>query len=348
MREARPLKLAVVGAGVIGQRHAERVAEEASARLSAIADPSAVGCDVAGRLGARWFKSFEQLLSEDRPDGVIVATPNQVHLSNGLLAVAARVPVLVEKPIADDVAAGTRLVEAAERAGVPLLVGHHRRYNPMIQKAKEVVDSGRLGRIIAVHGHFWVTKPDDYFDVAWRREKGGGPVFLNLIHDIDLFRYLLGEIVSVQAHESNEVRGNAVEETAVVLLRFASGALGTVTVSDCVVAPWSWELTAGENAAFPRHSEACYQFGGSLGSLSVPQLDLWSYSAKRGWQEALSCERLSFAAADPLKVQIRHFCDVIRGQANPIVSGHEGLQALKVIEAIKQAARSGGTVEVGL
>src|SRR5262245_23167888 len=148
MREARPLKLAVVGAGVIGQRHAERIAEEASARLSAVADPSAVGREVAARLGAKWFESFDQLLSEAQPDGVIVATPNRVHLSNGLLAVAARVPVLVEKPIADDVAVGAQLVDAAERAGVPLLVGHHRRYNPMVQKVKEVVDSGRLGRII--------------------------------------------------------------------------------------------------------------------------------------------------------------------------------------------------------
>ena len=85
-----------------------------------------------------------------------------------------------------------------------------------------------------MHGHFWVTKPDEYFDVAWRLAKGGGPVFLNLIHDIDLFRYLLGEIVSVQAEESNAVRGHPVEDTAVILLRFASGALGSITAVDTI------------------------------------------------------------------------------------------------------------------
>src|SRR5262245_36650131 len=342
------LKLAIAGAGVIGRRHAERVAREPAARLSAIVDPAPVGGELAEKLGARWFASLEQLLAEDRPDGLIVATPNQVHVANGLLAIAAGVAVLMEKPIADDVAAGRRLVEAAEQAGVPLLVGHHRRHNPMIGKAKEVIEQGRLGRVVAVQGHFWVTKPDDYFEVAWRRDKGGGPVYLNLIHDIDLFRYLLGEIVSVQAAESNAVRSHAVEDTAVVLLRFAGGALGSITVSDCVPAPWSWELTTGENPAFPQHSEACYQIGGTLASLSIPQLELWSYPAKRGWLGPMARERFSFTAQDPFEVQIRHFCDVIRGEARPIVSGREGLQTLKVIEAIKQAARDGEAVAVGL
>jgi predicted dehydrogenase len=342
------VKLAVAGAGLIGQRHVERVVQEPMAELSAIVDPSPLGRELASRLGTKWFDSLEQLLADDGPDGLIVATPNQLHVANGLLAIAARVPTLMEKPIADDVAAGRRLVEAAEQAGVPLLVGHHRRYNPMIQKAKEIVDSGRLGRIIAVHGHFWLTKPDDYFGVAWRRQAGGGPVLLNLIHDIDLFRYLLGEVASVQAQESNAVRGNPVEETAVILLRFASGALGSVTVSDCIAAPWSWELTAGENPSFPRQGEACYQIGGTLGSLSVPQLEVWSYPAKRSWLEPLARERVSFTADDPLKAQIRHFCEVIRGRATPIVSGREGLQTLRVIEAIKQAASSGQPVAVGL
>lgn len=95
-------------------------------------------------------------------------------------------------------------------------------------------------------------------------------MFINLIHDIDLFRHLLGEIVAVQARESNALRGNAVEETAVILLEFASGALGTVTVSDAVAAPWSWELTAGENPAYPRQDQSCYQIGGTRARSPFP------------------------------------------------------------------------------
>ena len=115
----------------------------------------------------------------------------------------------------------------------------------MIQRAKAEIDSDRLGQIVSVHGMFWLIKPDDYFDVPWRREKGAGPILLNLIHDVDLLRYLCGEIVAVQAAQSNRVRGNAVEETAVIILHFDSGALGTMNVSDTIQSPWSWEFTTG-------------------------------------------------------------------------------------------------------
>jgi len=340
------VNLAVMGAGLIGRRHAEHAAAEPGIKLSAIIDPSTVGRDLAERLGTRWYAGFAELAAEEKPDGVIIATPNQLHVRNGLEVVAAGIPAIVEKPIADDVAGATTLVEAAEKAGVPLLVGHHRRYNPMIRKAKEIVDSGRLGTILTLAGQFWLMKPDDYFEIGWRREAGAGPVFLNLIHDIDLFRYLCGEIVSVQAQESSAVRGNAVEETAVIILRFASGVLATVNVSDSAVAPWSWELTTGENPAYPQQDQSCYQIGGTHGSLTIPQLELWSNPGKRSWWEPLVRERVPYTPDDPLKVQIRHFRDVIRGSATPIVSGREGLNTLKVVDAVKRSAASGTMITI--
>ncbi|WP_332689070.1 Gfo/Idh/MocA family protein [Bosea sp. (in: a-proteobacteria)] len=344
----KPVRLAVVGAGLIGNRHAQHIAAEPSVELAAIVDPSQTAASLASTLGTNWFPSFAEMLASVRPDGVVIATPNSLHLANGLEAAAAGVPAIVEKPLADSVAAAQELVAAFEKAGLPLLAGHHRRYNPMIRKAKEIVDGGRLGRLLTLHGSFWLMKPDDYFDVAWRREKGAGPVLMNLSHDIDLFRYLCGEIVSVQAQESNIVRGNAVEETAVIILRFANGALGTVNVSDSVVAPWSWEMTTGENPVYPQQQDqSCYQLGGTHGALTVPQLELWYNPGKRSWWEPLRRERVPFVAEDPLRVQVRHFGEVIRGQAVPIVSGREGLATLKVIEAVKQAASTGAVVTVG-
>ncbi|CAM5767297.1 Gfo/Idh/MocA family protein [Bosea minatitlanensis] len=339
-----PVKLAVVGAGLIGRRHAEHVAREPGTALCAIVDPSEVGRDLAERLGTRWHRSFADLLAAGRPEGVIVATPNQLHVAHGLEAIEAGIPAIVEKPLADDLAGAARLVAAAERAGVPLLTGHHRRYNPMVAKAKEIVDSGRLGRVLALHGQFWLMKPDDYFEAAWRREEGAGPILLNLIHDVDLFRYLCGEVVSVQALSGNAVRGHAAEETAAILLRFASGAIATVTVSDTIVAPWSWELTTGENPAYPQQDQSCYQIGGTHGSLTIPQLEIWSNRDRRSWWEPLLRERVPFVPEDPLARQIRHFCDVIRHGAAPIASGREGLATLAVIDAVRRAARSGETV----
>src|SRR5688572_14886210 len=142
MAMTRKVKLAVLGAGLIGKRHIDHVRAEPEAELMGIVDPSAAGKVMAKEMGVRWAPSFAALIETDKPDGIIIATPNQIHVANGLESIAAGVPALVEKPIADEVASATELVEAAEIASVPLLVGHHRRYNPLIRKAKETIDSG--------------------------------------------------------------------------------------------------------------------------------------------------------------------------------------------------------------
>jgi predicted dehydrogenase len=332
------VKLAVLGAGLIGKRHIRHVQEETAAELVAVVDPTSLGQDIAREVGVRWFPSFADMTSTIRPDGVIVATPNQVHVQNGLEAVEAGIPALIEKPVADDILAGERLIVAAEARGVPLLTGHHRRHNPMMQMAKQVIDRGELGRVLVVNAMFWLFKPDDYFDIPWRRAPGAGPIFLNLIHDIDNLRYLLGEISAVQACESNAVRGNQVEETATILIEFKNGALGTASVSDSVVAPWSWEMTTGENPVYPETGEACYMIGGTHGSLSIPSLDLWKNGATRSWIEPFERSRIEVAKYDPLVLQIRQFCKVIRGIEAPLVSGREGLETLKVIDAVKRSA----------
>ncbi|HZP79534.1 MAG TPA: Gfo/Idh/MocA family oxidoreductase [Pseudolabrys sp.] len=341
-----PVRIAVLGAGAIGRRHVEHVLAEPNASLSAIADPAPASHELARNAGVPWYLDFATLLAAGKPDGVIIATPNTLHVEHGLAAVAAGIPALIEKPIAHNVQAGTTLVEAAEAARVPLLVGHHRRHNPMIPRAKATIDGGRLGQLVAVHAFFWLMKPDDYFVPAWRREKGAGPVLINLIHDIDLLRYLCGEIDGVQAQASNAQRGHAVEDSAAILLRFKNGALGTVTASDSAVAPWSWEQTTGENPAYPHTEESCYFIGGTHGSLTVPKLEVWSNKEKRGWFEPFVVERSGFSQDDPLRLQLQHFCRVIRGTEPPLVSGREGLKTLAVIDVIKRATASGGLVRL--
>ncbi|PST26226.1 gfo/Idh/MocA family oxidoreductase [Mesorhizobium plurifarium] len=340
------VKLAVLGAGLIGRRHIQHVLAEPSAQLSAVVDPTPVGETIAKEAGVKWFTSFADMIAADRPDGIIVATPNQAHVQNGLEAVGAGIPALIEKPIADDVLSGEKLIAAAEAKGIPLLTGHHRRHNPVMQKAKEIVESGKLGRVLVVNAMFWLFKPDDYFDISWRRERGAGPVFLNLIHDVDNLRYLFGDVAAVQARESNAVRGNAVEETAVILIEFKNGVLGTATVSDSVVAPWSWEMTTGENPAYPRTEQSCYMIGGTHGALAVPSLEVWRNPGKRSWWEPFDQTRIEVDDEDPLVLQIRQFCKVILGDEPPLVSGREGLETLRVVDAVKRSAAMGERIEL--
>ncbi|WP_375589839.1 Gfo/Idh/MocA family oxidoreductase [Hoeflea alexandrii] len=339
-----PVRIAVAGAGLIGRRHIAAIAATPGVELHSIIDPSDAGRDQADHIGASWHGSLSGALERDRPDGIVLATPNQVHVENALECVAAGVPALIEKPLATDLEAGHDLVVAGENAGVALLVGHHRRHNPLIAAARKQISDGLLGALVAVHGMFWLMKPDDYFDTEWRRQPGGGPIFLNLIHDIDLLRHLIGEIVSVQALASSAVRGNAVEETAALVLRFDNGVLGTFSLSDTIVSPWSWELTASENPAYPPTGQSCYFIGGTHGSMELPNARVWTNQGKRSWWEPISATHHPVSQDDPLVRQIAQFARVIRGEEPPLVPAREGLRTLQVINAVQQSARSGQTV----
>lgn len=136
------VKLVVVGAGLIAKRHAEHIAAEPSVSLSAIVDPSPVGKALAGKLGTKWFRSFAEMIAAERPDGVVIATPNQLDLQNGLEAAAAGIPTIVGMPIADGVAAAQELVEAFEKASLPL----HRRPSPALQPDDPEDEANRQGR----------------------------------------------------------------------------------------------------------------------------------------------------------------------------------------------------------
>jgi predicted dehydrogenase len=344
------VRIAVAGAGLIGRRHTELIQESNSCELSAIVDPSPAAADFAQGAGVPIYPSLPDLFAAQRPDGVIVATPNQLHVENGLECIRNGVPVLVEKPIADSVAEAGRLAEAAEAAVVPLLVGHHRRHSPILAKARAILGDGTLGQVVAVMGSAMFYKPDHYFDEGpWRREIGGGPILLNLIHEVDDLRSLCGDIVGVQAFSSNATRGFPVEDTVAINLRFASGALGTFLLSDTAASAKSWEQTSGENASYPNYAnEDCYVVAGTRGSLAVPTMRLKTYAGERSWWEPFREDVVEVERADPLARQLEHFCSVVRGEAQPLVTGRNGLQTLRVTLAIHEAARAGRPVNLPL
>ena len=343
-----PVRIAVAGAGLIGKAHIERILELPQAELAAIIDPSPQAAERAAALGVPYFAELATCLRAARPDGVVIATPNRLHVPHGLAAVAAGVPMLLEKPVADDLDSAWQLVAAAEAAEVPVLVGHHRRHSPLIQRARAIVQSGHLGRITAVSGLCLFRKPDrGYFDGAgaWRSQPGGGVILINLIHVVDDLRNLCGDIVAVQAARANAARGFPVEDTAAMILHFASGALGTLAISDAAAAPWSWELTAGENKAYPHTDEHCYLVAGTAGSLSVPRLDVWSHEGD-GWWTPIRAERSVVPEQDPLTLQMQHFCQVIRGESTPLLDARGGTRTLEVTLAVKRATETGALVRL--
>lgn len=343
-----PARIVVAGAGLIGRAHIECILAEPQASLAGIVDISTAAEQQAAALGVPYSADLEALLQSVRPDGVVIALPNQAHFTAGMTAIRAGVAVLIEKPVCETVAQALELATASEQAGIAVLVGHHRRHSAIMGQARQILASGRLGQLIAVNAVCWWRKPASYFEGAnaWRREPGGGPVMINLIHAIDDLRNLCGEIESVQAMTSNHARGFAVEDTAAALLRFQSGALGTITLSDAAPSPWSWELTSGENRAYPRTQQPCYFFAGLQASLSLPQLELWQHGGDGHWFTPIESQRIPAPDEDPLANQIRHFCDVATHRAQPLLDARGGARTLQATLAVLESARTGSAVRL--
>ncbi|MET0733036.1 MAG: Gfo/Idh/MocA family oxidoreductase [Casimicrobiaceae bacterium] len=343
-------RIAVAGAGYIGQAHIEVAHKSPTCALSAVVDPAPPAQATAAKAGVPLYRTLDELIAKDRPDGVILATPNQLHVEHASLCIDAGLAMMLEKPIASTVEEGERLVSMAEAANARLLIGHHRAHSPIMAKAKEVVDRGALGKLVAVIGSAVFFKPDEYFAGApWRREIGAGPILLNMIHEVHNLRMLCGDIVAVQAIASQAIRGFPVEDTVSINLRFANGALGSFMLSDTAASARSWEQTSQENKAYPTYpDEDCYVVIGTFGSLSVPTMRLKTYprAEDRSWWKSFEEGVVGMVRDDPLKHQLEHFGAVVRGEAKPLVSARDGLKNLRITEAIATAAKTGATVEL--
>ena len=297
-QRGEPVRLGIVGVGVIGQRHLQLANAENHCRVVALADPAPEVAEIASSTDVPHYGSFIEMLDCEPLDGVIVAAPTQVHAGIGLELVARRIPMLMEKPFTDTLESGVRLAAAADAANVAISVGHHRRFDPAVAEAREILESGLIGRLIGVSGIWAVRKPDPYFDVEWRCAPGGGPVLINIIHDIDMLRHLCGEIESVYAETTSRNRGLAVEDSGAVLLRFADGVRATISFSDAAPSPWGWERGTADNPAIPPSGEKLLPLLRGEGILRVsPNSDMALRGRRRArLGPANPCPGPSFAA----------------------------------------------------
>ena len=255
--------------------------------------------------------------------------------------------MLLEKPVSGDVKSAMQLVERRrEQAGVPILVGHHRRHSLLIQRASEIVGRAASVRSPPSPGCacFSSRRTISTAPSAWRREPGGGIVLINLIHVIDDLRNICGDIVAIQAAESNAARGFPVEDTAAMILHFANGALGTLNISDAANAPWSWELTAGENKVYPQTDQFCYLFAGTGGSLTVPRLDVWRHQRRR-LVDADRGGAAHRAGAGPAHRANAPFLRSDPGEAKPMLDGRVVRGRSRRLGG-KKAAETGGMVRL--
>jgi len=296
---------------------------------------------IADAAGVPFYGTPKELIEKETPSGVIIATPNANHAAVAEICAQRSVHMLIEKPIADTLPQAMRIVDMASKHDVRVLVGHHRRHSPLIRKTRELVRGGTLGRLIGVSVLWAIMKPDEYFDVGWRRERHvGGPLLINLIHDLDSLRFICGEIREVYAQATSAVRQFDVEDSLSISISFHNGALGSVLASDATPAAWSYEAAAGENPLYFRTYENCYHFLGTSASLAFPKMDLWSYpdAGRKGWQHPMDRSQITVSAGYPLRIQLEHFCRVVQGQEEPAITARDGAESLAVALAVQQSA----------
>jgi predicted dehydrogenase len=341
------ITIGVIGAGLIGRKHLAKLAGRSDYQLVGIADVNADRV-AAEHPATRVFADYRRLLDEARPEAVIIASPNQLHAEQGIECARRGIHILIEKPVTDTLETASSLMTEVQSGGIKSLVGHHRRHHQQVRKLKAVLGEGRIGGVVGVSAIWATHKPADYFNIApWRSQAGGGPILINLIHEIDFLRFTVGEIVAVEALASNRQRGFAVEDTAAALIEFDNGALGTFFISDSAVSPWTSEQGLGESPEFPFSGESSYRFLGRRGSIEFPALVAWSQTGDaQDWNKPIQSQRIHATPVDVYVAQLDHFRDVIRGTASSLQPVDDGVRSLIATLAVAEAATAGRRIDL--
>ncbi len=327
-------RLLVAGGGLIGSRHISHIEQHPELKLAGVIDPKD---EVRAVMPGPLFSSIEEVDVE--ADGVIIATPSDLHAEHAEKAAARGWHMLIEKPVASTLAQADRIIAASRAGRVRTLVGHHRRFHPKVTALRNVIMSGDIGTPVLASLIWALKKPDAYFDVPWRRGRDGSPVMINLVHEVDLLRYLLGEIVHVSGFGSSATRNQERIESGGVTLGFASGCAATVAFADSTISPWAFEAGTGENPNIAATGQDNLRIAGTTGAVSFPSLTVWS--GADDWSQAPVSSERSSGREVPLIAQLEHFADVIADRAEPLVDATEGRLSLEATLRIEDVLGSG-------
>ena len=341
--DTEKVRIGVIGAS-FGIHHAQSAVSVPEAQFVAACDIRDSLRASIEQMGGTFYTDYSEMLDSETLDGVVIALPNHLHAPVSIECLERGLPVLLEKPIASTVEEADQIVAATERTGVPLLVGHHHQLSPFCVRVRRAIANGELGNLVGVSILWTIAKPQDYFDAPWRtkRATGGGPLLVNTIHDIDDLRYMTQlEVTRVYAETSNRTRGFEVEDTASISLQLQGGALATILISDCTPSIWSYESTTApwENSLFHYSPADCYYFFGTKGALTLPQMQHVYYpdSTKQGWQYPVQIDRLGIKASNPMRLEMSHFCRVIRNEESPRTTAADARRTLATVLAIVQS-----------
>lgn len=316
------IRVAVVGAGGIGGAHLN--AYQAVTDLCEIVGVADINLAAAqertATFGGAAFAEYAQLLDAVQPDAISICTPPNLHLPVAQAAAARGVAILCEKPPARTLVETQALVDAAVAGGSLLQFAFCHRFHQPVQQAQALIEAGRLGKVVQIYNRFgfrFARAGNSWFTEA--AVAGGGILIDTLVHSVDIFRALAGEVKSVTASISTTLDTIQVEDSASILLTSQSNVIGVLTCS------WVTPVSEAEVRIYGTEGEAVIDYGQS-GGLRYRLAD------DAAWTQ------LPFDQPNRFQQQARAFLYAVANHTTPVVTGQDGLAVMRVIDAAYQSA----------
>ena len=329
-------RFAIIGCGIIAEIQAKGITNTEEAELVALFDMNRNRAEqFADIYGGIVYNSMEELLVQSDIDVVCICTPSGLHHEQTIQAAKAGKHVFVEKPMAIQLLDLNRMIEACEHNGVLLATVFPRRMSPQSQYAREVIQSGRLGRLSLCSAYVKLYRDQAYYDSAgWRGTwamDGGGAMMNQGIHTVDMLQWLVGPVVSLCGKSQALLRNIEVEDTVVSTLQYENGALGILEITTTAY--------KGKGQRLEIHGEK--------GTLIIEEDDITCLDI-----EGEEVELPTFAPfkviPDGHQIQIRDMALAVQEQRQPIIPGTEGKHSLEIILAIYESSRTGKEVQLSI
>jgi predicted dehydrogenase len=347
------VKTALIGCGKVGSIHAQALCELLESELVGVCDASLDrASSFASKYGGRPFTNISTMLATSGAEAVTICTPHPLHASATMEAAQAGVHVMVEKPMAASLRDCDAMLAATKAAGVKLSVISQRRWLEPVQRVKAAIDAGKIGKpILGVFQMYSWRDLAYYQSDPWRGKwstEGGGVLVNQSPHQLDLLRWFLGDVESISGEWGNMNHpGVEVDDTSVAILRFKSGALGSIITSV--------SQNPGLYTKVHVHGSNGYSVGvetdrgatfiaGVSGVAAPPMNDLWTVAGEESSLDVFQSEdRQRFAEVDATthyhKLQIQDFLKAICEDRPPLVSGEDGREVVAMFTGIYRSAK---------
>jgi predicted dehydrogenase len=354
----RRLRTALIGCGKVGHIHAAALAERPESELVAVCDglPERAR-DFAAEFGVQGFDNVAEMLEKARPEAVCICTPHPLHAEPAVCSLGVGVHVLVEKPMAATLADCDRMLAAARSSGATLSVVSQRRWFEPVVRVKEAIAAGKIGTpALGVLGMFNWRDESYYQSDPWRGRwdtEGGGVLVNQAPHQLDLLHWFMGEIDEISGCWANVNHPSVeVEDTAVAVVRFTSGGLGSI-VASLSQKPGLFthvHVHGSNGASVGVETDRGASFVAGISSIVEPPLiDLWNVPGEESHLAAYrEADRAQFAKIDATShyhsLQIGDFLrGILEGRA-PAVTGEDGRTVVAMFTAIYRSQRDRSSV----